>query len=75
MIIDFSASALDDEDIFLPNTLADLDLRFAYAKLREVDLGGRDAEMCADRFGELRVRGAGEDDDVADHLVCGRLRL
>jgi len=70
MVVDFSAAALHNEDIFLSNALAYYDLRFAYAEFREVDLGGRDAEIGADCFGQLGMGGSGEDDDVADHL-CG----
>lgn len=67
MIIDLSTSALHDEDILLPNALAHFDLGLADTEFGEVDFGGRDAEVCADRFRELRMRRAGEDDDISDH--------
>ena len=68
MIVDLSTTALHNEDIFLSNAFANFDLCFAYAEFRKVDFGWRNAEMCADSFSELRMRRAGEDHDVANHV-------
>lgn len=67
------AGALDDEDILASDAVADLDAGLPDAELGEVDFGWRNAQVCADLLRELRVGGAREEEDIANHdCWCSR---
>jgi hypothetical protein len=55
------------KDIFASDAFANLDSGLADAEFGEVNLGWWDTEVNTDLFGELRVRGSREEEDVADH--------
>ena len=70
VVIDLAAAGLNNVDVLVADTVANLDASLAISELLQLDVGGRDAEVSADALSELRVRGTAEDDDIADHGVC-----
>jgi hypothetical protein len=70
VVIDLAAARLHNVDILVADTVANLDPSLAVGELLQLDVGRGDSEVGADVFGELRVRGTAEDDDVADHCGC-----
>jgi hypothetical protein len=70
VVIHLAAAGLDNVDIFVANAVADLDPSLSIGELLQFDVGRRDAEVGADVVGELRVGGAAEDNNVANHVCC-----
>jgi len=68
VVIDLAAARLDNVDILVANAVANLDPSLSIGELLQFDVGGWDAEVGADVVGELRVGGATEDNNVADHV-------
>lgn len=58
VVVDGTASRLDDEDILVADTVANLDVGLLVGELCELDLAGRDAEAGTDLVDEGRVRAA-----------------
>lgn len=58
VVVDSTASRLNDEDILVADTVANLDVGLLVGELCELDLAGRDAEAGTDLVDEGRVRAA-----------------
>jgi hypothetical protein len=67
VIINLATSGLDDVDVFLTDRLLDLNPGLAHGELREQNLRGWDSQHTADRFGQLRVGSAPDDNKIANH--------
>lgn len=70
MVVDLAAAGLNDEDILSSDGIHDLDASLSYSELAEQDVCRRNTKVVADCLGQLRVRAAAQDDQVADHSDC-----
>ena len=64
MVVDFTTTRLNDEDILAADTFLDLHSGLAALELVEKHLGLGYAEVVADSLCELGVRGSAENDNV-----------
>ena len=65
IVVDWIRRRLDDKNILAANALADHDLGFAIVEMTDISIAEIDADAIRNLVGELRVRIAGQDDQIS----------
>jgi hypothetical protein len=71
VVVDLAAAGLDDEDVLPSDRVHDLDASLTYSELAEEDVCRRNTKVVADCLGQLGVRAASQNDQIAHHVDCG----
>jgi hypothetical protein len=71
VIVDLAAARLDDEDVLSSDRVHDLDASLSDSELAEENVCRRNTEVVADCLGQLGVRAAAQDDQIAHHVGDG----
>lgn len=71
VVVDLAAAGLDDEDVLSSDRVHDLDASLSDSELAEEDVCRRNTKVVADCLGQLGVRAASQNDQIAHHVDCG----
>jgi len=71
VVVDLAAAGLDDEDVLASDRVHDLDASLSNSELAEKDVCRRDTEVIADCLGQLGMRAASQNDQIAYHVDDG----